>query len=198
MAFIITLLVALGLDLGSKWLAFSNEPTKLFDSLSYDEDMERFEMIGSKEGERVVIPHVLNLKATTNQGAIFGAAQGKQKLLIAVSIAAIVVVGLMFFKSGPSRIERFLLALLLAGILGNLFDRITLEYVRDLFFLFPNMRWPGEWSLPWVDYPSNDAERLVFPYIFNFADVFLVCGVTIFVIRNLFFPPKHPQSEDQI
>lgn len=194
-AFFITLIVALGLDLGSKWLAFSNESTRLFDSMYVDEVEGRIVLMGTEENERVVMPSVLNLKATTNQGAIFGAGQGNQNLFIIVSIGAIGFVFWMFFKSGPPRIERFLLALLLAGIIGNLYDRIQLGYVRDLFFLFPDLQWPGTWSVPMIDYPSRYADRLVFPYIFNLADVFLVCGVTLLVIRNLFFSPR-PTTEE--
>lgn len=194
-AFIVTLLIALGLDLGSKWLAFSNESTKLLDSISMDNE-GRFLLVGVNERERVAIPGVLNLKATVNQGAIFGAAQGKGRLFIVISIGAVGLVLWMFYKSGPSRIERFLFALLLAGILGNLYDRIEYKYVRDLFFLLPDTRWPGGWSLPLIDYPDA-SDRLVFPYIFNLADVFLVCGVTLLVIRNLFFSPKPAPEESK-
>ena len=117
----------------------------------------------------------MNFKATVNQGAIFGAAQGKGRFFIFISIGAVGLVVWMFYKSGSSRIERFLFALLLAGILGNLYDRIEYKYVRDLFFLLPDTRWPGGWSLPLIDYPDA-SDRLIFPYIFNLADVFICLG----------------------
>jgi signal peptidase II len=185
---------ALAVDLTSKWLTFSYEPTKLFDSMFRDEIDERWILVGSVEREKVVIPKILDLKATTNEGAIFGLGQGNRWLFVVVSFFAIAFVLGMFRLGGGNRWDRLLLALLLAGILGNMYDRLVYGYVRDMFFLFPNVAWPGDWQIPLIDYPSADAGRLVFPYIFNVADVCLVCGVSVLMIRTLLFSLGEPVS----
>ncbi len=192
--FLVVVAFALTLDLTSKWLTFSYEPTKLFDSMFRDEIAQRWVLVGAVEREKVVVPKILDLKATTNEGAIFGLGQGNRWLFVVVSFFAIAFVLGMFRFGGGNRWDRLLLALLLAGILGNMYDRLVYGYVRDMFFLFPNVAWPGDWRVPLIDYPSADAGRLVFPYIFNVADVCLVCGVTLLMIRTLLLSPGEPIS----
>lgn len=103
-----------------------------------------------------------------NEGALWGIGQGKSWLFAALSVVAVVGVLLAVLRFGAIR-SRWLmvsLALILAGTLGNLWDRAglhgcrrpdgtTIFGVRDfLLFTFGTFHWP----------------------IFNFADVFLVTG----------------------
>ena len=35
------------------------------------------------------------------------------------------------------------IGLLLAGVLGNLYDRVVFGYVRDMIYMLPGRTWPG-------------------------------------------------------
>ena len=67
------------------------------------------------------------------------------------------------------------LALILGGALGNLYDRVMFNAVRDMFWLLPGvklpfgLRWPGG---------MDDA----YPWLFNLADVALLAGVGMMVV----------------
>ena len=135
-----------------------------------------------------LIPSVLSLRLTTNEGAIFGIGQGKTGLFVAVSVLAVGVIGYVFAKSDArAHVQHLCLALILAGALGNLYDRTMFGVVRDMLWLFPGVhlpwgwRWPAglaEWA-PWVD---NSGPTDLYPWIFNIADVALVVGVILMII----------------
>jgi signal peptidase II len=188
--FIGSAVIGLAVDLGTKYLAFDS-PWQLLDHL------ERFNgqwvAIGSDAREVKLIPHVLYLRATVNEGAVFGIGQGKQALFVLVSIVATAFLTFLFAQA-KSKFEFVLLGLLLAGVLGNMYDRVMYNYVRDFFFMLPTTSWPGTWSLG--SYPGTGS-RLVFPYIFNVADVLLCCGVAVLMVRNL-LPEKKPQDESPV
>lgn len=79
-----------------------------------------------------VIPGFFSLCYVENRGAAWGVLHGRQPLLVFVSLAAIL---LLFWKRaelfGNLRGGRFIFAVLLGGILGNLIDRIRVGYVVD-------------------------------------------------------------------
>ncbi|HEY8666899.1 MAG TPA: signal peptidase II [Tepidisphaeraceae bacterium] len=156
--------VGLALDLWTKAYAF----THLCDGV------ERFpdgvvQVIDPREHR--FLPGWLHFTATTNQGAVFGLGQGKRWLFIAVSVAAIVFLTSLFARSRRQPWYQIILAMLLAGVLGNMFDRVTLGYVRDMIHALP--RWPR-----------------LFPYIFNVADCLLCVGVGVMIIHSLFVQPR--------
>jgi signal peptidase II len=125
---------------------------------------------------RKVVPLLLNLRLTTNTGAVFGMGKGRQWFFAVISVVAIGVIVRVFFRSSPgARVLHVCLGLVLAGALGNLYDRIMFDAVRDFFYLFPGVRLP--FGLHW---PNGD-DRL-YPWIFNVADVSLVVGVTILLL----------------
>jgi lipoprotein signal peptidase len=77
--------------------------------------------------------------------------------------------------------------MLLAGVLGNMYDRIVFGYVRDMIHALPGWKWPGTWQVPLIGYPSPGRE--VFPYIFNVADILLCVGVGLMIIYSMFTSP---------
>jgi len=103
-----------------------------------------------------------------NRGAVFGMGQGRIAFFIIFTLGAI---GLLTWLFADSRRKQYclqsLLALILAGALGNLYDRIKYEHVRD--FLRFTIR--ADWA-PWRD----DAGHF-WPYVFNVADIFITVGV---------------------
>ena len=189
MLFLIVLAMGVFADLFTKWLAFEHPPTKLFTSMVRDNVRGRWDLIGTESREVHVIPRLLHFHATTNEGAVFGLGQGQRVLFVIVSVAAIAFL-IALVRRATSRFEVVLYGCLLAGVLGNMYDRVRYAYVRDMILAFPDIRWPGTWTLG--SYPGTD--RLIFPYIFNVADCLLVCGVGILLIRS-FWPDKKQRRE---
>src|SRR3954463_3348296 len=130
----------------------------------------------TKSREIEFLPGWLHFHATANQGAVFGIGQGKRWLFIVVSIGAIAFLTYLFSTSGRQRIYQFILGLLLAGVLGNMYDRITFGYVRDMIYALP--RWPN-----------------AFPWIFNVADSMLCVGVFLLIVYSLVHKgPREPRE----
>jgi signal peptidase II len=132
-----------------------------------------------------VLPGWLNLEWTGNHGAAMGFFQGDRWLFLIVSAAAVLfLLGLFSSSRRQQRGYQIILGMLLAGVLGNLYDRLFLGYVRDMIHIFPGRRWPPEiarflpgfWSTPeW------------FPWIFNIADSLLCVGVALMWIYTLVY-----------
>jgi len=125
-----------------------------------------------------LIPGVLSLKLTANTGAVFGLGKGGQWVFKIVSIMAMGVIGHVFWRSRPDAwVMHIALGLIMAGALGNLYDRVRFNAVRDLLWLLPGT---GVW-----------------PWIFNVADVLLLAGVGMLVIQT-WQVGKHGQTEETI
>lgn len=111
---------------------------------------------------------VFELQYLENRGAAFGIMQG-QKLFFVIftSIAMIGIVWFFLNKIPEERKYRFLdiiCVLLFAGGIGNLIDRIRLNYVIDfLYFSF-------------IDFP-----------IFNVADIYVTIAAFAMFILGLFY-----------
>src|ERR1700759_2089845 len=80
------------------------------------------------------IPGWLGFKFTVNRGAVFGLGAGQRLLSIAASTIAIAFLTWLFATSRNQRLYQILLGLLLAGVLGNMYDRILFGYVRDMIY----------------------------------------------------------------
>lgn len=130
---------------------------------------------------------MFRLYTSMNAGALWGMGQGKSWLFAGLSVLAIgSVLYWLFIKGGAaSRWLTVSLALIMAGTVGNLYDRIGLHQcinpetgqtwhaVRD-FLLFTFRMPSGQfWSWP----------------VFNFADVFLVTGAIMLVVQSLCTSP---------
>jgi signal peptidase II len=113
----------------------------------------------------------LHFTFTENRGAVFGIGQGQRALFIAVSIGAIIFLTYLFWQSGRQRLYQLILGMLLAGVLGNMYDRIRFGHVRDMIHALPGWKWPGT---------SVD----VFPWIFNVADSLLCVGVFLMIAHS--------------
>lgn len=156
--FVMVAAVVLVADLGLKYLSFTHVAGRPVEDVSKAAEDPRFWVDRYPHEPVEVVPGVLSLRLTTNTGAVFGLGAGNQWLFILVSIVAC---GLIVFIFARSRPEAWLmhvgLALILAGALGNLYDRMRYAAVRDMLWLLPET---GLW-----------------PWIFNLADAALMVGV---------------------
>ncbi len=114
-----------------------------------------------------------------NRGALFGIGndtEGKDAnwLFSLVSVAAAVVI-VYWATRKQTRHDLWLtcsLGLILAGTLGNLYDRVVFQGVRDFFHWFYLFDWP----------------------VFNVADCCLVCGAGLLLLQA--FRP-HPATTEE-
>lgn len=85
---------------------------------------------------KFIIPDFFTLVHVTNTGAAFGSFSNNNGFFIALSCVALSVVTFLLFRRQPADPwQRLALGLLLAGILGNLTDRLLHGHVID-FLLF--------------------------------------------------------------
>src|SRR5262245_24933055 len=116
---------------------------------------------------RIIVPDFFSLVNVTNTGAAFGSFRGNNTFFIVISIIAlVVVVTLLVRPRTPDRLRDLSLALLLAGILGNLTDRLLYGHVID--FLLFDLHVP--YAHPW---PA-----------FNVADSCISVAVVLFIIHT--------------
>jgi len=137
-----------------------------------------------QDGAITLIPGWLQLEWTKNHGAALGFFQGYRWMFLIVSVLAILFLGALFSASRKNQWwYQIILGMLLAGVLGNMYDRVALGYVRDMIHIFPGRYWPPFIAahLPrWWSTPE------LFPWIFNIADSLLCVGVALMLIHSLF------------
>ena len=108
----------------------------------------------------------LNFYLVWNTGIGFGLAAMESNIYyhILTSIIAIVNIGLIFFLIKSKGVYAYLIALIIGGSLGNLFDRIYYYAVPDFIDLhIGNFHW----------------------FIFNVADIFITVGIIGLVFAEL-------------
>ncbi len=113
-----------------------------------------------------LIPNVISIATNGgNTGAAWGIFSGKTILLIVISVLMIIALFVFnFFVKNKSIFYCLSFGFIIGGAIGNLVDRIWLNYVRDFIFL---------------DFMPS------FP-IFNLADSFLCVGAFMLAIYILF------------
>lgn len=114
----------------------------------------------------VLIDGVLELQYLENRGSAFGMLQGQKFLILAIDMVFMAVI--LFFLLKLPRKQNFirlhvLFVMLMAGGIGNMIDRIRLDYVIDFI------------SFVLINYP-----------IFNVADIYIVTASVILFILFVF------------
>ena len=123
-----------------------------------------------------VVPDVLELRTSYNPGALWGFGRGwpySSQLFAALSVVAGIAIVYWLFVRGAASDGRLTaaLGLIMAGALGNCYDRLVLGHVRDFVYF------------------HVDAIRFECA-IFNFADNMLVAGALILMVLAL--KPERP------
>ncbi len=114
-----------------------------------------------------IINNIFHLTYVENRGAAFGMLQNNQMIfVVTASIASIF--GLYDLCTKKIHIVgKIGIMLLISGAIGNLIDRLRLGFVVDF-----------------LDF------RIIWQYVFNIADVFVVVGTILVCIYILFFESK--------
>jgi len=116
---------------------------------------------------RIVVPDFFSLVVVPNTGAAFGSFKGNNAFFIVISIVAFVVVTVLLVrKRQPDAWRDLSLALLLAGILGNLTDRLLYGHVIDFLLFNLHIRYADPWPA------------------FNVADSCISIAVVLFIIHS--------------
>ena len=118
----------------------------------------------------VIIDKIFTFKYVENTGASFGVFAGNQAMLIGVtSVIMLVLVALMIWQKDMPKFARYSLLLIIGGGIGNLYDRIAFNYVRDF-----------------IDYTFLDTFFGIDFAIGNVADIYLCVGVLMVVVYVIF------------
>ena len=115
----------------------------------------------------IIVPDFFTLVNVTNTGAAFGSFRGNNTFFIIISSVALVVVAtLLARRRQPDPWRDLSLALLLAGILGNLTDRLLYGHVIDFLLFNLHIRYADPWPA------------------FNVADSCISIAVVLFIIHS--------------
>ena len=115
-------------------------------------------------GEVSVLPGIFRLTYVRNTGAAFSVFRGMQWLFVLVFVVLTVLILWEYFKKPMAftTFERWCIAAIYGGGLGNMIDRVRLGYVVDMI----------------------ETEFITFP-VFNLADCFICCGCVLLMVHLL-------------
>lgn len=120
-----------------------------------------------------VIEDFFSITYVKNTGAAWSLFENKQLLLITISIIFLIFLIKTILKEQLNNKENLFYSLIIGGIIGNLYDRIFLNYV--------------------IDFLSFEIFGYNFP-IFNLADLAIVIG-TITLIISILRSEKNDRSK---
>ena len=149
-------LAGAGLDLLTKHLAFTH--------------IERYHEVSIIEG-------FFYMGKTTNRGIVFGIAPEAGPIFKIISVLAVPAIVFIFLSvKKPRWVLTASLALILGGTLGNMYDRLRYDEVRDFIKFYYGA------ANPWP--------------LFNIADSCICVGVFLLTLEMLFFDEKKAKAED--
>jgi signal peptidase II len=126
-------------------------------------------------------PDVLHLTLRQNRGVAFSMLENQHWLISIISVLAVGLLSVIYWRShrtGP-RLLLVALGLVLAGAIGNFYDRMVFGYVRDFVDFVPPLPLIGRWA------------------VFNIADTFITVGVVLIFICEIFLHKDDPAPAQQ-
>ena len=173
------LAIGLATDLSTKSWTFAtvaDDPVFLVrDTLLAD---PFFNPVPRHESKPVLPWDLLHFQLVINRGAVFGIGADKRIFFIVFTIGALAAALLVFARwtGRGALLAHVAIGLILAGGLGNLYDRLCFSVVRDFMHMLPG------WKLPWGwHWPGCSTE--IFPWVFNVADVMLPFGMGMLMLH---------------
>ncbi|MGC9454853.1 MAG: signal peptidase II [Phycisphaerae bacterium] len=160
----------------------------VFDSLLDDPSIpQRIERISQRYGDQLEPQHVLHqlslqrdigagikLTLSTNPGVVFGLPLPRWLVAAATVVTVSLVVSFFATSDAAARSMHIALGCILAGALGNLYDR-----------LFAVVELPGAENIRYQVRDFIDFSAWHYPWVFNVADVLLVAGVALMAVHWL-------------
>ena len=127
-------------------------------------------------GVQTYIPGLLQITYVQNTGAAFSSFEGQQWLFALIFLIFTVLIVYEYKKKpmGFTTFERWCIAAIYGGGLGNMIDRVRLGYVVDMI----------------------ETEFIEFP-VFNVADCFITCGCIALLTSLIFFNKKIWKEDKQ-
>ena len=119
------------------------------------------------DGAIPLIDGVFELRYLENRGAAFGMLQNQQTFFLIVAIVTLLAMSIIYVRMPHDKKFiplRVCLVSIVAGAIGNMIDRIRLEYVID-FLYFKLINFP----------------------IFNVADIFATCASILLIFLLIFY-----------
>ena len=120
------------------------------------------------------IPGLFHLTYVQNTGAAFSSFEGMRWLVVLLFAVLTVLILVEYFKKRMpfSPFERWCIAAIYGGGLGNVIDRVRLGYVVDMI----------------------EVDFMNFP-VFNVADCFITCGCIALIVHMVFFNKEFWKEE---
>lgn len=143
-----------------------------------------------------LIRDVFGFQTSLNQGALFGMGQGYGPLFCGISVVALLLVFVWLFIVGmaKSRLWTISMAMICAGVLGNMYDRLGLHALTW------NYAYDGRYELGDAVYAVRDWILVMLGTYawpnFNIADALLVCGAALVCIATFFLPDPTKTEKD--
>ncbi|MBQ9083169.1 MAG: signal peptidase II [Clostridia bacterium] len=120
------------------------------------------------------IPGLFHLTYVQNTGAAFSSFEGMRWLFVGLFAVMTVLILVEYFKKRMpfTTLERWCIAAIYGGGLGNVIDRVRLGYVVDMI------------EVDFINFP-----------VFNVADCFITCGCILLIIHMAFFNKEFWKEE---
>ena len=124
--------------------------------------------------DKPFFPGFLSLTYEQNRGAAFSSFEGMQWLFALIfGVFTVLILWEYFKKPMPfSKFERWCIAAIYGGGLGNMIDRVRMGYVVDMI------------QTDFMDFP-----------VFNVADCFITCGCFAMMVSLFFFNKEFWKEE---
>ena len=120
------------------------------------------------------IPGLLSFTYVRNTGAAFSSFEGQQWLFAVIFLVLTALIFWEYFKKPMpfSKFDRWCIAAIYGGGLGNMIDRVRLGYVVDMI------------ETTFVEFP-----------VFNVADCFITCGCIAMMVHLVLFNKEFWKDE---
>ena len=127
-------------------------------------------------GDVPAIPGLFHLTYVQNTGAAFSSFEGMRWMFVGLFVVLTVLILLEYFKKPMpfTTFERWCIAAIYGGGLGNVIDRVRLGFVVDMI------------EVDFINFP-----------VFNVADCFITCGCIALIVHMIFFNKEFWKEDKQ-